>query len=184
MLSVSLPIWLIIAAAGLPAVLFLFVGIMLVRLKRRGKKRHGDYPDPYVINTPVQFNNQVYKQIVEQQIDAVFNTLITVIESERLKLKALVGQPSLSSNMKMRVADTGSATEKRYEQIVETEEPDPSTTSSELSLGQSIVAMSKKGMTAEQIARQLGLSQTEMSLALKMNNGRQSTVGRRMQAIA
>lgn len=180
MFSVALPIWLIIAAAGLPATCFLFIGIMLVRLKRRGKKEHTSYSYPHIINTPVQFNNQVYKQLVEQQIDAVFNTLITVIESERMKLKALVGnpaQPTGFSTANVPMQKTQRFDEEAHNPTAEAE----SNALSDQPLGQSIAALSKKGMTAEQIARQLGLSQSEMALAVKLNNNRKLGIGNKVR---
>lgn len=182
MFSVALPIWLIIAAAGLPAICFLFVGIALIRLRQRKRKERVNCSHPHFINTPIQFNNQVYKQLVEQQIDAVFNTLITVIESERLKLKALVGNPAQATDL-----PTASSMPIQTAQHVDEETFNPTEESNALSdqsLGQSIAALSKKGMTAEQIARQLGLTQSEMHLAVKMNNRRKIGMGNRVRAIA
>lgn len=180
MFSVALPIWLIIAAAGLPAICFLLFGILMIRLKQRRRKQRAGLGELHIINTPVQFNNQVYKQLVEQQIDAVFNTLITVIESERLKLKALVGNPAQIDNFQATPAPI--ETYRRAEEK-KSSPSEQATAQAEQTLGQSIAALSKKGMTAEQIAGQLGLSQTEMALAVKMNNGRKLNAGNRVRTV-
>jgi hypothetical protein len=176
MFDVSIPIWPIITTAGLPAVLLLVIGLWLIRLKRRSKQRRMMRRSP---EPSVGFDGRVHQQLLEQQIDAVFNTLITIIETERVKLKALVGYsvPSAEAAQTESLKYTTRYDDSPMESNHLIEPPDRS-------LGLSIAAMSKKGMTAEQIARRLGLSESELSLAVKMNNSRKAGVGGKMRAVA
>jgi hypothetical protein len=99
MLSITLPLWMTVTAAGLPALCLALLCIRLVRKKRhkaacKVNPQHAAESN-YLIGS-VGFADQVHYQILEQQIDSVFDALATIIETERRKLKALTA-PCFSS---------------------------------------------------------------------------------------
>jgi hypothetical protein len=125
------------------------------------------------------FNSQVHHEILEQQIDAVFNALATVLQTERIKLKALVNHPLPTLGAPVRAA------------MVPAPTPESPLNSSSIisqpagpAIGQQIDGMSKEGMAASEIAKQLGLSQAEVTLAMKMGAVRKGQAGGKVRAVA
>ena len=92
MLDISIPLWVLLAVAGLPTLILLMLSIRLMRIKRYKNK----VLSKHIQETDLQraphegFGRQMDQMILEQQIDSVFGALATILESERMKLKALI----------------------------------------------------------------------------------------------
>jgi len=182
MLSITIPLWLLLSVAGLPALILILLCIRLIRLKRT--KEALVAADPAAMPAPaaaVGFDDRIHRQVLDQQIDAVFDVLNTLIESERCKLKALVNH-ALPMPEAMAEAPVAPALP-----IKAVEVPQPAASVPEantVSIAQHIVTLADEGLAAAEISRHLGVSLSEVSLALKMKAGRPSRVGRQVMAVA
>lgn len=173
---ISLPLWMLAAAVGLPSVCLLMV---VFRLWRRKIKRNAGLKRQ---TTSVQlvpagdYAERIQQQVLCQHIDAVFTALMAVIESERTKLKALAGSVSANRIMAEKTSDTNQpACRTKADPELKVEEPH--------FLGQSIAEMAAQGIEPGDIARRMGISKNEVSLALKMSSRRQESGGR-LEAVA
>ena len=178
MLSITIPMWVFFAVAGLPTLILLALSVRLMRLKRYRNKVQSEQEQETLAAMPDRFGKQMNQMILEQQIDAVFNALMTILESERMKLKALV-YTAPSSQAPIRSVQTSPLAVTNNDQTEEmmtgnrTQDERPS-----------IAELVAGGMSPEDIARRLGLSKTEVTLALKMKAGRRSGRGQRLEAVA
>jgi len=185
MLNITIPMWLLLTIAGLPNLLLVMIVLRLLRLRR--SKKQSIAPDrqrPSATVSGAGFSGQLQQQILTQQIDAVFNALFTIIETERIKLKALVGHAYeregqiLGENFKLDNSEP-----EAYENI---DEETASLTVSQIqeNIRPTVVSMAQDGLTPDEIARHLSISRAEVALVLKMNAVRNGHVGRKMRAVA
>ncbi|MFZ1984878.1 MAG: hypothetical protein WAU91_10725 [Desulfatitalea sp.] len=179
MLDITIPLWFLLTVAGLPAVILIALSARLIRMKR---KQHthatSDQMADIGLGAPVSFNEQIHRQLLEQQIDAVFNVLSILIETERVKLKALVSHA-------LPVAEAEPPRSARPEKAVDLPQiNEASPMMATVPVTQNIANLAQEGLAAGEIARRLGLSLSEVALALKMKAGRNAHVGRKMQAVA
>lgn len=179
MLNIAIPMWVLLAVAGLPTMILLMLSLRLMRLKRYKKRAPGRPSNDIALPDAdfEGFGKQMDQMILEQQIDSVFGALSTIIETERIKLKALLGRAS------------GDVSHRTYNEVL-AKEPNPSahryeetatTVSGSKNERPTIAEMVADGKTPEEIARLLGLSQTEAALAIKIHGGRR---GKRLEAVA
>ena len=151
---VTIPVWLLLTAAGIPTLCGLFLAWGLVRLKR--SRRSMQVPQPAELNRGHQemFGEKIHYHILSQQIDAVFNALTAVIEAERTKLKALAfhSLPAAPAPPTPLAPEEGN----RPKTISEVGQGD---------IKQEIAACAADGLNADEIAHRLGISQAEVSLA-------------------
>jgi plasmid maintenance system antidote protein VapI len=169
MQTITLPLWQIATAAGVPTCLLLMLVLRLLRLKR---KRQSIQPT-ITAKPPERFGEFIQQQVMSQQIDAIFNALAAVIEAERIKLKALIlhsfpGQSQPPSSTSCMHEKSASFKENEKEPTV----------------GQSIVELADEGIRADEIARKLGISKNEVALAIKMNRGASEPKRARLEAVA
>ena len=87
--SITLPIWQPAGAIALPCIILFIFAVRKLWQKRRRRKRIAGLDAPSQV-FPQAYGNRIHQEMVAQQIDAVFNALNAVIESERVKLKALL----------------------------------------------------------------------------------------------
>ena len=184
MSNITMPLWLLLLGIGLPAISFTALVMGLIRAKRarlRFEKLHKETHQMLPFKADNQFNSDIYKMVLDQQIDAVFLSLSTIIETEKVKLKALLSgqrfmeqpflsepsQPPLSMSSEMNGTDQGDA-------------------SAAEDLADVIGTKASKGMSPKEIARDMGLSLSEVVLALRMHSGSFDTrvVGRQLEAVA
>ncbi len=179
MLSITFPLWLIVSAIAAP---LLAAGLCL-RIVRTARSRCEHVSDLFP-ETAFQvrcddgsgFDERIQEQILEQQIDTVFNGLLALIETERRKLKILMHhgltlqEPSaaaLPAAVPERIAD----------------DP-PSPGQSAAHPAQSVADLARKGMSQNDIARHMDMSQNEIRLALKMSAAFQKNTESGIEAIA
>lgn len=181
MLDISIPMWLLLTIAGLPNLLLVMLVFRLLRLRRRKKQPiAAERQRPVATPGRTGFNDQVQQQILTQQIDAVFDALFTIIESERIKLKALVGHSyGPEGQIRNDRFEPNNSKSEAYENM----DDKPASKVREKSRP-TVVSLAGDGLTPDEIALHLGLSKAEVALALKMNAARNGHVGRKMRAVA
>jgi hypothetical protein len=166
MLEVNIPIWLLLTAAGLP--LLLAAGVLYKERRKKGQKAGNPCIslDERIVR-PEAFGIQIHQQLLEQHVDGAFSTVLAVLEAERCKLKALLKHSYSGAPADFMSPDAQSCS------ILPPFEEDPA---SDMPIAQRISVLMTQGIPAEKVAHHLGISQTEVTLALKMN-GRRSTMG-------
>jgi hypothetical protein len=177
MLNLTIPLWLLLTAAGLPSVCLVLLVLRLIHIKATKGKHLAHLAATKEIPRPEGFSVQIHQQILEQQIDAVFNALVTIMETERAKLKVLVKHSwaAFDINPVSKISSPETAAPLRAS------EEDPTET---LPSSPTISNLKAEGLTSEEIARRLGLSHSEVALALKMKAGRKNSPGCQMRAVA
>ena len=160
MLEIDIPIWILLMAAGLPTLL-----AMGVFYKERRKNRSQTAmpcvpPAPEFILRPEGFGVHVHRQLLEQHVDSAFSALSALLEAERAKLNTLMKYSYTGSASGAITEDNSAAYQTQPSEEFET---------TDTPIGQRISTLMTQGMATEQIARHLGISQTEVLLAQKMN---------------
>jgi len=175
-------LWLLLSAAGLPALILIGLCVRLIRMKRNREALATAMPAPEVAPAaPTGFHDRIHRQVLVQQVDAVFDILTTLIETERCKLKALVNH-ALPVTEAVAEAQPSPAL---VERAVEASRHDvPAAQMADGSIAQNISSLAAEGMAAAEIAQHLGVSLSEVALALKMKAGRNAHVGRKVMAVA
>lgn len=172
--TITIPIWALIAF-----VVLLVVTSAVLSLRRRVKKKKDrtnktETPPAPSMTMPSGFSENIHHQILLQQIDNVFNALSAVIETERIKLKALI--------------DHGPFPEMRSPSHVKTvQQPADCAHESDNSgkeMVSDILTLSQQGMPPEEIARRLSVSFNEVMLAIKINGGGGDKPRTRLEAVA
>ena len=113
------------------------------------------------------------------QIDAVFDGLAALIETERMKLKSMIHPMAAPIR-----AETVSPCEPIQEVQEFVEEVSRPSIPEEPSLDQQITRVADSGMKPAAIAGRLGISLAEVNLALRMRAGAKSAAGCKLEAVA
>jgi hypothetical protein len=201
MLDTTIPLWLVVTAVGVPSLCLLLLGLGLLRARRRRRQSAGiSAAAKPPASDSVRFggvSESIHHEILEQQIDAVFDALSMVIDAERMKLKAMVkyaipqaagrpasvpqgrsvGAPEPAPMDAMAAMDAMDDMDNL--EISNLEEAD-------LPLSEQVALLAEDGMDPEEIAYRLGLSAMEVALALKMHARPAAGMGmgRRLEAVA
>ena len=173
--TISQPIWILVSVIGLADICLFWWCIALMRNARKANRRvmeretGGPPPEQGIASHSFQTN------LVDLQIDAVFDGLAALIETERIKLKSLI----LPVGAQM-IADTAS---KRPEHGAVVEQcnfqDDP-----EATIEQQVAAFAAAGKNRAVIASQLGLSFAEVDLAMKLQANSKTPAGMKLEAVA
>jgi hypothetical protein len=183
MTEINLPIWLFAVSAGVPALSFLGLLFFLLRKIRKPYRQMLDEAPSSFDEAPVSFKKEPRSSIppfrqdlLSMQIDAVFNGLNAIIESERIKIHTLLGNGTGLEPAPVRSQRPPQP--RTICQPLETaDEPIPN-------LDEQIANLADSGEQPEEIADETGLSQAEVELALKMRSTRAAAQPRRLQAVA
>ncbi len=172
--TIELPMWVVISAIGVPC---LFLLGMVAYLLRRMRITNTSESNPH--SAPVQSQSMVHSEfhqdLLALQIDTIFNGLVAIIETERLKVKSLLDHSiTLNTDSKIKPPDL------REEIQWEAGDEDDDNTD----IGQRIVECSVSGMNPGEIAHQLGISQAEVALAMKMLGSSSQQAPRKLEAVA
>lgn len=183
MFSITIPQWVLLVGIGIPVIcmIALILGLVRAKLARKHKHMQLEIRPNSPGNSDNRFTADIYKLILDQQIDAVFLSLSTIIETEKLKLKALIGAQGL---MEQNYSEPSSPFSPK-----DTEDNfgiPKTNTSPQLEIAVKVDEMSKKGMTPKEIAREMRLSLSEVVLALRISNGSQgaTALGGQLEAVA
>ncbi len=177
MLEITIPMWVLLSVAGLPTMILLMLSVRLMRMKRyKNRAKTQQQMSDAFQGLNDGFGKQMNQMILEQQIDSVFTALITIIETEQIKLKALLCR-NASEAAPVGYHAVMPKTEHRndrHEETVTTVVPPKEGR-------QSVADMVAEGSKPEEIARRLGLSHSELALAMKIHSRRR---GDRLEAVA
>jgi hypothetical protein len=175
---VSQPVWLLVTLIGVADILILVWCITLIRRNRnqhyRAATRDGFVPLP---EQPLP-TGQFQQNLTCLQIDAVFDGLAALIETERVKLKTMIHP--LAAPVKSESPSSYEAPEDKHDptgdafQAPMAEQP----------LDQQIARIADSGMKPAAIAGRLGISLAEVNLALRMRTGAISAAGCKLEAVA
>jgi hypothetical protein len=176
MSEITIPIWLFAVSAGIPCLGFL--GLLLFFL-RRIRKPYKDMLSEDSLKSkeaPRRPNGPFHHDLLSLQIDAVFNGLNAIIETERIKINMLLDNAvALGSDPAHLHAYRQPRTDLQAPAKNRGEGPD---------LDEHIADLADAGEQPEEIADVMGLSRTEVELALKMRANRQQRQQRRLEAVA
>ena len=173
--TISQPIWILIGVIGIADICLVWWCLTLMRRSKKADRR-----GPVQDDTPAWAeqwvpSNQFQQNLVGLQIDAVFNGLTALIDTERIKLKSLLGQmasPDQNAPQSYRVGHHhANEQQERPETQIET-------------IAQQIVQIADSGEKPAGIANQLGISLAEVELAMKMRAARRPPASRKLEAVA
>ncbi|MBR9982791.1 MAG: hypothetical protein KFF50_17295 [Desulfatitalea sp.] len=198
MLDTTIPLWLVVTAVGVPSLCLLLLGLGLLRARRRRRQSAGiSAAATASAGDSVRFggvSESIHHEILEQQIDAVFDALSMVIDAERMKLKAMVKyaipQAAVRPESVPQQRSVGAAEPAPMDAMDAMDDLDNLETSNQdeadLPLSEQVALLAEDGMDPEEIAYRLGLSAMEVSLALKMHARPAAGMGmgRRLEAVA
>jgi hypothetical protein len=175
---ISQPVWILVTLIGVADILIFAWCITLIR-RNRNRQQVEDTPDEFAFlpEQPVS-SGQFQQNLTCMQIDAVFDGLAALIETERIKLKALIhpataparDEPASPQNVREDIHDFTSDASRSPQQ--------------ELPLDEQIARIADSGMKPAAIAGRLGISLAEVDLALRMRNSAKSATGYKLEAVA
>lgn len=176
MTDITIPIWLFAVSAGIPCLSFL--GLLLFFL-RKIRKPYKDMlvEDPLQSKeAPRSLNGPFHLDLLSMQIDAVFNGLNAIIETERIKINTLLSNS---------VAHGSDSVQLQSYPLHRTEARVPGKNKEgSPGMDEYIADLADAGGQPEEIAEEMGLSMAEVELALKMRANRQRSQQRRLEAVA
>ena len=176
--TITLPIWALATAVGLPGISLLWIIIALLRRRRNAMKMA---TAPEMKNHSViqpQDTSQFRDDLLAQQIDIVFNGLTALIETERIKLSTLLKQGAPASSVSQ-APPTASGHHNDMEAGIVSHEKDTGAL-----IGQQVAKAIAAGQGVDGAAAQLGLSHAEVNLAMKLNQSQSEGAYRKLEAVA
>lgn len=182
MTEINMPIWLFAVSAGVPCLSFLGLLLFLLRKIRKPYKQMLEEAPRQFKEDPHYSNRPFQQDLLSLQIDAAFNGLNAIIETERIKINTLLGKGiGLGTDSVQPQRHLQSHTP--YQPLESTRKVE-STKNDLPNIDEQIASLADSGGQPEEIADEMGLSQAEVELALKMRSTRSSTPRQRLQAVA
>ena len=176
MTDITIPIWLLALSGGVPCVSFISLLVFILRkIRKPNKELFVQIPTPPMADAKPE-PHQFHRDLLAQQIDAVFNGLNAIIETERVKMNTLLNSP-MSPGMDAPVPKQDAQPRHLVQSVVQ-----PCKTAS--SLDEQISKIAAIGGQPEEIADEMGLSQAEVELALQMRSSREAFQHRKLEAVA
>lgn len=175
---ISQPVWILVTLIGVADILIFAWCITLIR-RNRNRQQVDETPDEFAFlpEQPVS-SGQFQQNLTSMQIDAVFDGLAALIETERIKLKTMI-HPATSPARAEPVSPM-----KIREDIHDSASDASLSPKQELPLDEQIAHMADSGMKPAEIAGWLGISLAEVDLALRMRTGARSAIDCRLEAVA
>lgn len=175
MVPIILPVWLIGTAIGIPAIAL--VGLIVSRRRKKRKQRTSRQQVSFPIPSEAGPSAAApfHQDLCLMQIDAVFDGLAALIETERLKLKRMMaaqgpvqtGEPLQSQpEALLQREDTVEGDDRAAGSVSETASAEPSV------------------MDAREMASRFGVSVAEAELAMKFQNISSLGGNHRLEAVA
>lgn len=177
MTTITIPIWIFALSLGVPGLIFLgLVGLIIGKIRNPQKNEF--------VNMSLQCtadrqssDQQFHNDLLGKQIDTIFNGLNAIIETERLKINAL-----LNSNHNIlqvsKAASVETSNKMNIEQVSRAPETHAPTNLPEI----------EKNTAAQEqedaFVNEMSLSQTEIDLAMIMRSAGKNPSGRKLEAVA
>ena len=175
MATISQPVWVLVGLIGIADLCLFWWCIILLRRSRKSNERSAAVVQNGVSPGQSYALDQFQHNLVGQQIDAVFNGLAALIETERIKLKSLI-RPMTSFTI-----GEPAAVNAHPDAMEAPSEIDPPQVSA---IGQQVVQFAASGKKPNDIAHQLGISLAEVNLAMQFQSAIRSQSGRKLEAVA
>jgi hypothetical protein len=171
MTSITLPFWIFALSFGVPIFLFLcLMGFFLCKIRHPKKNQFA------TLSMQQLGNSQFHSDLLCSQIDTIFSGLNAILESERLKIQALLGH----GNINLLDAQTAPV---EADSSMDNTAPQPSKKDVP-SFEQQYTMHSQFDGRQVDAAQTSGLSQTEIDLAMKMRSSRDASQVRKLEAVA
>lgn len=178
MSTITLPIWIFALSFGVPCVILLFLTGFCLRKIRNPKKNEFANLCLQRVEDQQTSNPKFHTDLLRMQVDTIFNGLNAIIETERLKINALLNPNNnflFEAKKPQAEGSEKDVTPHEAQDDLQTVKP---------SLEQQMVNIVSSDEDIEKIASELGLSQTEIDLAKRMRSSRASNQGRKLEAVA
>ncbi len=176
MTDITIPIWMLAVSAGVTCISFFSLLLLVLGKIRKPRKELFVRMSHMSHETSQPQNPQFHSSLLASQIDAVFNGLSAIIETERIKMNTLLENAGAVS------FDAGSQC--RARQRVDGFQPVGTLSPEVHSIQEKIDKITTSGDRTEAIADEMGFSQAEVELALKMRSARASRPHQRLEAVA
>jgi hypothetical protein len=177
-MMVSQPVWILVTLIGVADILILMWCIALIRKNRR-QQYSASMQDQFAISPELPASNVQFRQSLTcLQIDAVFDGLVALIETERIKLKSMIHP--MASPLWTESAPLTDASEDNHEPAQDSNRR----AAPERPLEQQINRFAVLGKNPAAIASQLGISLAEVNLAMRLQAGERSMAGHKLEAVA
>jgi hypothetical protein len=178
---ISQPVWILVTLIGLADFLIFLWCIILIRRNRNSQNGAEEAEDFEFLPEPAAQPAVFQQNLTCMQIDAVFDGLVALIETERVKLKTMM-HPMTAPTM----PEPASPPDPPDDQVDVNEStldfsqrPAPA-----LTLDEQITRFAASGKKPAAIAIQLGISLAEVNLAMRMHAGERSLAGHKLEAVA
>lgn len=177
MSTITLPLWIFALSFGVPCVSLLFLVGFLLRKIRNPKKNEFTNLCLQRVGDQQASHQKFHSDLLRMQVDTIFNGLNAIIETERLKINTLLNSNNniLFETKEQQVEVPGEISAQETQHAPQPVEP---------TLEQQMVNIVSSGEDIEEIATELGLSQAEIDLAMRMRTSRESSQGRKLEAVA
>ncbi len=176
MTTISLPIWILVAAVGTPCICLFWLVVSLMRRKRMTRPELSKFAATSQWLEQRTAPDQFQQNLIGLQIDAVFNGMVALIETERIKLKSLMSINAAPGPVAAQSCGNPNSKDK--------ETWDSMAEDNAATIDQQVAQWASKGENPTGIATHLGLSLAEVELAMKMRTSRTSNGGRKLEAVA
>jgi hypothetical protein len=175
---VSQPVWILVTLVGAADVLILLWCIALIRKNRNRHVRAADRDEFAVFPEQSMPSGQFQQSLTDLQVDAVFDGLAALIETERIKLKSMIRPVAAPVSAESATSDAAGADDHdSMDEVLPPPKPEPP-------LDHQIARIADSGMKPTAIAGRLGISVAEVNLALRMRSGARSAAGSKLEAVA
>jgi hypothetical protein len=174
----SQPVWILVGLIGVADILIFSWCISLICRNRNQQACATDADEFAFLPEPPMQPAQFQQNLTCMQIDAVFDGLVALVETERIKLKSMM-HPAAAPNVHAPISMP-----EVQEDVDDAAANFPQPRARELPLDQQITRFAASGKKPADIARQLGISLTEVALAMRMNTSEQPLGGHKLEAVA
>jgi hypothetical protein len=171
MTSITLPFWIFALAFGVPIFMFLCLVVFLLRKIRHPKRDHFTNISMQQLGSP-----QFHSDLLCSQIDTIFSGLNAIIETERLKIQALLSHGHINLS-------DGRSAPVEVDSSMDHTVPQPSKTATQ-SFEQPFTMPGESDDRQVDAIQTSGLSQTEIDLAMRMGCPTDANQTRKLEAVA
>jgi hypothetical protein len=129
-------------------------------------------------------SGQFQHELVCLQIDAVFDGLAALIETERIKLKSMIQPLAAPVHTESAPLQEDRDNPQEFGEVASRPPVQPPPTPKALPLDQEIARIADSGLKPEAIASRLGVSLAEVDLALRLRTAERTPAGYKLEAVA
>lgn len=178
MTSISVPLWIFACSTAIPIFCLLWLlGMLIKKIRKPETDILGNAALQY-FDTHQAKPSQFHNDLLTLQIDAIFNGMNAIIETERIKIRSLLNGSGHT--------DLNAAGLDQSRCAIPEMEPRTASAAKENSpsFEQHIADYSASGQAPDDIANEMGMSQSEVELAMMMRSLREKPQDRKLVAVA